>query len=327
MELLQATSSPHIRHPEKTSGVMRDVLIALLPTTAVGLYNFGLNAGLLILLCLVSSALFEYLYQRMLKQPSSVGDLSALVTGLILALNLPSNAPLWIAPIGCFFAIVVVKQLFGGLGQNFMNPAMGARVFLVISYPQIMTRFIDPATDAISQATPLSLIKAANAVSAASAGGPDYWLAQVPDLSDSFLGFIPGTIGETSALALLIGLAYLLIRKVVTWHIPVIYIGGVFVLQFLLDGFEWYWSLQGILLGGVMLGGIFMLTDYSSSPMSIKGQVIYAFGAALITVLIRLYGGYNEGVMFSVLLMNILTPMIEHYTAPRVYGTRKRRAE
>jgi|LSQX01.1.fsa_nt_gb electron transport complex protein RnfD len=326
MELMQATSSPHIRAPETTTSVMRDVLIALVPTTAVGLYNFGLNAGLLTILCLASCVLFEALFQKMRKQPVTIGDLSAAVTGLILALNLPSNAPLWIAPIGSFFAIIVVKQLFGGLGQNFMNPAMGARVFLVISYPTIMTRFIDPVTDTISQATPLSLIKAASAVSAASGDGPDYWLGQLPSLKDAFLGFIPGTIGETSALALLIGLVYLLVRKVVTWHIPVVYIAGVFGLTFLLDGFDASMSLYSVCAGGVMLGGIFMLTDYASSPMNKTGQLIYAFGAALLTVVIRLYGGYNEGVMFSVLLMNMLTPMIEHFTAPRVFGTRRKGA-
>ncbi len=326
MEILQATSSPHIRVPDTTSKVMRDVLIALVPTTAVGLYNFGLNAGLLILLCIASSVLFEYAYQKMTNRQICVSDLSAAVTGLILALNLPSNAPLWIAPIGSFFAIIIVKQLFGGLGQNFMNPAMGARVFLVISYPTIMTRFVDPVTDTISQATPLSLIKAASAVSAASGDGPDYWLNQLPSLKDSFLGFIPGTIGETSTIALLLGLTYLLVRKVVTWHIPVVYIGGVFALTFLLDGFDASMSLYNTLAGGVFLGGIFMLTDYASSPMNKTGQLIYASGAALITVLIRVFGGYNEGVMFSVLLMNMLTPMIEHYTAPRVFGTRRRRA-
>ncbi|MDI9472998.1 MAG: RnfABCDGE type electron transport complex subunit D [Tissierellia bacterium] len=319
MELLQATSSPHIRAPETTTGVMRDVLIALLPTTAVGLYNFGLNAGLLVILCVASSVLFEYVYQKMMKQTVSVNDLSAAVTGLILALNLPSNAPLWIAPIGSFFAIIIVKQLFGGLGQNFMNPAMGARVFLVVSYPTIMTRFVDPITDAISQATPLAIIKTAEV------GGAELF-NQLPSLKDSFLGFIPGTIGETSTIALLIGLIYLLVRKIITWHIPVIYIGGVFGLTFLLNGFDVSMSLYSVIAGGVFLGGIFMLTDYATSPMNRTGQIIYAFGAALITVLIRVFGGYNEGVMFSVLLMNMLTPMIEHYTAPRVFGTEKRRA-
>lgn len=311
MENLLVTSSPHIRSTRTVQSIMADVLIALVPASVLGIYYYGLHTALLIGVTILAAMITEALVQTIRKQPVSLQDLSAVVTGLLLALNLPPSVPLWIGVVGSVFAIAIVKQLFGGLGQNFMNPAMAARVFLVISYPKIMSVFLEPLTHAVSGATPMALLKAKD-------------VAALPSMLDAFLGKTAGTIGETSAVALLAGGVYLLLRKVINWEIPVVYIGTTFVLTFLLGGMDAKLSLYAILSGGLLLGGIYMLTDYSSSPISRQGKVIYAFGAGLLTVIIRLFGGYPEGVMFSILLMNVCTPMIERYAAPKVFGGAKK---
>ena len=311
MENLLVTSSPHIRSTRTVKSIMADVVFALVPATALGVYYYGMHAALLVAVTIISAMIAEAAVQMIRKQPVTLHDLSAVVTGLLLALNLPPSVPLWIGVIGAVFAIVIVKQLFGGLGQNFMNPAMAARVFLVISYPKVMSVFFEPLTHAVSSATPMALIKAGE-------------LSALPGMMDAFIGKTAGTIGETSSAALLLGGIYLLVRQVINWEIPVAYIGTTFVLTFLLGGMDVGFSLYSILSGGLLLGGIYMLTDYSSSPISKQGKIVYAFGAGLLTVIIRLYGGYPEGVMFSILLMNVCTPMIERYAAPKVFGGAKK---
>lgn len=319
MELYNVTSSPHIRSSESVTRIMGDVLLALLPAGALSVYLFGLKALLLIVVSVVFAVASEAVVQKIRKQDLTVGDLSAVVTGLLLAMNLPAGAPLWMAAVGSIFAIVIVKQAFGGLGQNFMNPALGARVFLVISYPKLMGQFIAPlqgfmnlnATDAVSQATPLALLKSGE-------------LAQMPSLMESLLGTTGGVLGETSALLLLIGGIYLLVRKVITWEIPVIYLVSVFVLSFVLYGMNLDIAMLSMVNGGLFLGAFFMATDYASSPVTPKGKIVYALGLGVLTVLIRRFGAYPEGVMFAILLMNAFTPAIESFTAPKIYGGAKK---
>jgi len=290
---------------------MLDVLIALIPASLAGVYFFGLDAALTIIVCVVSCVLFEYLTRKLLKRSNTISDLSAAVTGLLLALNLPPVIPKWMAVVGSFFAIVVIKQLFGGIGQNFINPALGARVFMLVAYGTKMTRWTAPrgvvASDAISAATPLGILKE---------GG------ELPGYLDMFIGKIGGSLGETSALALIIGGLYLLIRKVISWEIPVIYIGTVALLSWILgpDGFMTGDPLFHVLAGGLLIGAIFMATDYTTSPMTKKGAVIYAFGCGLLTVIFRLYTNMPEGVSYAIMLMNVAVPLIDRYTAPKPFG-------
>lgn len=308
---LLMSSSPHIRSNASTSRIMLDVLIALIPASLAGVYFFGLDAALTIIVCVVSCVLFEYLTRKLLKRSNTISDLSAAVTGLLLALNLPPAIPKWMAVVGSFFAIVVIKQLFGGIGQNFINPALGARVFMLVAYGTKMTRWTAPrgvdASDAISAATPLGILKE---------GG------ELPGYLDMFIGKIGGSLGETSALALIIGGLYLLIRKVISWEIPVIYIGTVALLSWILgpDGFMTGDPLFHVLAGGLLIGAIFMATDYTTSPMTKKGAVIYAFGCGLLTVIFRLYTNMPEGVSYAIMLMNVAVPLIDRYTAPKPFG-------
>ncbi|MFV0440892.1 MAG: RnfABCDGE type electron transport complex subunit D [Lachnospirales bacterium] len=305
------SSTPHIRSNDSIQSIMQDVAIALLPATLVGMYMFGLPAIFTIILAVGSSVLFEYLFQKYTKQPITINDYSAVVTGLLLALNLPPTVSPYIPIMGSFFAIIVAKQLFGGLGQNFINPALAGRAFLVASYPTEMTKWTAPVNnlvgglDAVSTATPLS--------------GGEYSLA------NAFIGNIGGCIGEVSALALLIGAAYLLIKKVISWRIPTIYIGTTFVLTLLLGHGTPYDAFSQIFLGGLIIGAFFMATDYSSSPVTAKGQVIFALGCGILTAIIRIYGGYPEGVSYSILLMNLTVPLIERYTRPSVFGVEKQK--
>ncbi|NLY73614.1 MAG: RnfABCDGE type electron transport complex subunit D [Tissierellia bacterium] len=319
VERLVVTSSPHTRSRFTVNRIMADVIIALIPATLMGIYIFGMRSAMIVAVSIISAMVSEALFQKIRKQDITLNDLSAVVTGLILALNVPPGAPLGMVAVGSAFAIIIVKQIFGGLGQNFMNPAMAARAFLVISYPTMMSIFCDPMITAVSSATPLA-VSSCTPLGIMAAG--DY--ANLPSLWETFIGTIPGTIGETSSIALIIGGIYLIVRKVISWEIPVIYIGTVFLLTFVLDGFNFYLSLYSIFSGGLMLGAFYMLTDYSSSPVTKKGKIVYAFGAGLLTTLIRLYGVYPEGVMFSVLLMNVATPMIEHFTSPKIFGGAKR---
>jgi len=280
---------------------MLDVIIALLPATAFGIYSFGYRAALVILVTILSCVFSEYLSRKVLKKESTITDLSAVVTGLLLALNLPSTIPLWMAAVGGVVAIVIVKQLFGGLGQNFMNPALIARVFLLNAFVKHMTTFVNPGVDTVSGATPLYGIKEYVKGNKANLAG--YW--------DLFIGNIPGCIGEISVAALLIGAAYLLIRGVIGFEIPITYIGSVALLTWFLGGetlFAGDW-LYHILSGGLMIGAFFMATDYTTSPVTFKGRVIMGIGCGVLTAVIRLYTGYPEGVSFAILLMNSSFPL------------------
>ena len=283
---------------------MRDVLISLAPAAIAGTVIFGLRSLLVIAVCVASCVLLEALYNRITKKDQTVGDLSAAVTGLLLALNLPSTVPVWQCVIGCIFAIIIVKCLFGGIGCNLVNPAITARVFMLVSFGSMASHGMPTIVDTVSGATPLEQM--AN-------GGT------VP-LTDLLLGIRGGAFGETCAIALLLGFAYLLIRRLITWHIPVMYIGSVFVLSLLAEGFDAARALALTLSGAVLIGAIFMATDYVTSPATAWGKVIFGLGAGLLTFLIRYYGVYPEGVSFAVLFMNILTPYIEKLTAHKVFG-------
>lgn len=316
--LLVVSHSPHISSKDSVSRIMLDVIIALIPALIAGCIVFGMRALVVTLVCVFFCVASEYVWNKALKKPDTVGDFSAIVTGMILAFNLPASIPLWMAAIGSVFAIIVVKQFFGGIGHNFMNPALAARAFLVASWALAMTTWYEPGTmlpffgvpDAVSSATPL-------------AGGQ-------ADYITLFMGNIGGCIGETSKLAILIGAAYLLIRKVIRLRVPVIFIATVALGTWLFAGSEGIGSgdwLAHILSGGLMLGAFFMATDYTTSPTTPKGQIIFALGCGIITVLIRVWGGYPEGVSYSILLMNVVTPLIDKYTAPKRFGIVKAKKE
>ena len=302
------SGTPHVRSKESIQSIMREVIIALVPATAAGIYYFGLRALILIVAAIISAVFFEWLYEKITKKPVTINDLSAVVTGLLLAMNLPASAPVWVAIVGSAFAIIFAKQLFGGLGQNFINPALAGRAFLLASYPTEMTTWVVPnglAADAATYATPLAQLKN---------GALDASLKQL------VMGQVGGTIGETCAIALIIGGIYLLYKHVISWKIPVIYIATVFILFAVIGRHGMRMPLQEIFAGGVMLGGIFMATDYASSPVTPKGQVIFAVGAGLLTYLIRTFGGYPEGVSYSILIMNCCVPLIERFTEPTIFG-------
>lgn len=302
------SGTPHVRSKESIQSIMRDVIIALVPATAAGIYYFGLRALILIVAAIISAVFFEWLYEKITRKPVTINDLSAVVTGLLLAMNLPASAPVWVAIVGSAFAIIFAKQLFGGLGQNFINPALAGRAFLLASYPTEMTTWVVPnglAADAATYATPLAQLKN---------GTLDASLGQL------VLGQVGGTIGETCAIALIIGGIYLLYKHVISWKIPVIYIATVFILFAAIGRHGMRMPVQEIFAGGVMLGGIFMATDYASSPVTPKGQVIFAVGAGLLTYLIRTFGGYPEGVSYSILIMNCCVPLIERFTEPTIFG-------
>lgn len=302
------SGTPHVRSKESIQSIMRDVIIALVPATAAGIYYFGLRALILIVAAIISAVFFEWLYEKITKKPVTINDLSAVVTGLLLAMNLPASVPVWVAIVGSAFAIIFAKQLFGGLGQNFINPALAGRAFLLASYPTEMTTWVVPnglAADAATYATPLAQLKN---------GTLDASLGQL------VMGQVGGTIGETCAIALIIGGIYLLYKHVISWKIPVIYIATVFILFAVIGRHGMRMPVQEIFAGGVMLGGIFMATDYASSPVTPKGQVIFAVGAGLLTYLIRTFGGYPEGVSYSILIMNCCVPLIERFTEPTIFG-------
>ncbi len=323
-KLLNVSSSPHVRDNSSTKSIMRDVIIALIPATMVGLYNFGVQALLVILTTCVTCVLAEYIWQKCMKQPLSTGDYSALVTGLLLALNLPATLPLWMCVIGGVFAIIVVKQLFGGLGQNFMNPALAARCFLMLSFSGPMTSFViekgsaiwgglqaSSLVDATSSATPLMQVKE---------GG-------LPDLMEMFLGTTTGTIGETSVLAILVGAIYLLVRKVIDWKIPVTYIATFAIFNLI---YQAVMTVEGAPVpvpvlyelcgGGLMLGAFFMATDYVTSPITPKGKIIFGILLGLLTGLFRFFGESAEGVSFAIIIGNLFVPLIERYTVPKAFG-------
>ncbi len=305
---LLVSHSPHIAGGDSTQRIMLHVVIALLPALVAGCLVFGARALLVVLLCVASCMVFEGLWQKLLKKPVTVSDLSAVVTGLLLGMNLPASIPLWMPVVGSFFAIIIVKQFFGGLGHNFMNPALGGRAFLLASWALPMTTF--PMVDAVSTATPL-------AAYAENAGN-------LPSYLTLFLGNIGGCIGETSALAILIGAAYLLAMKVIRLRVPLIFISTVALGTWIFGGHNGLFTgdpLYQILSGGLMLGAFFMATDYTTTPYTPKGQLLFALGCGVITVLIRIWGGYPEGVSYAILLMNVATPLIDRVCKPRRYGT------
>lgn len=302
---LKISASPHVRSSATTADIMSDVMIALVPAAAFGVYLFGKHAVLLVLACVLSAVLSEYIYEKIFKLPVTIGDFSAVVTGLLLAMNLPPELPIWMGVLGSVFAIIVVKQLFGGLGKNFMNPALAARCFLLLSFGAPMTRFV---YDGVTTATPLALLKNGSTV----------------NLKDMFLGFTGGTIGETSALALLIGAAYLLVKRVISPKIPLVYIGtfaiAMAIYAVVKDKDVVRFVLCEICGGGLMLGAWFMATDYVTSPITPVGKIIYGIVLGLLTFVLRIFGNGAEGVSYAIIMSNILVPLIEMATKPKAFG-------
>ncbi len=324
-EKLVVAESPHVRSGNTTSKIMLDVIIALIPALIAGTVVFGYRALVLTAVCVLASVGFEWVWCKTLKKPSTIGDLSAAVTGLLLALNLPATMPFWMAIVGCLFAIIVVKQFFGGIGHNFMNPALAARAFLLTSWAQAMTTWTAPFeklnlfsnADAVTTATPLTLAKSGA-------------FSEIPGYLDLFLGNVGGCIGEVSALAILIGGAYLLIKKVISIRIPATYLITVAALTFVFGGRDGLFTgdaLMHLLSGGLMLSAFFMATDYVTTPYTKKGQVIFGFGCGVIAAVIRLFGGYPEGVSYAVLLMNVAAPLIDKFTVPKRFGEVKKAKE
>ena len=307
MEKLFVSSSPHIRSKTSTSTIMLDVIIALIPALIAGIYYFGFRAAIVTSVSVITCLLSEYIWQKICKKKTTVSDLSAVVTGMLLALNLPVSIPLWQVVFGGIFAINITKQLFGGIGHNFINPALAARAFLMASWPASMTKFTAPfTTDAVSSATVLQNLKNGS--------------VNTLSLTDMFMGNMGGCIGETCAAALILGGLYLILRKVISVRIPLFYIGTVFIFMLIASSFDTTYALTHILSGSLFLCAIFMATDYVTSPVTAAGQIVFAIGCGLITCIIRLYGGYAEGVSYSIMLMNIVTPLIDRFIKPRKYG-------
>ena len=326
---LNVSASPHVRSKDTTSSIMRDVVIAMIPAAVVGIVNafvkmgtsVGINAILIIAVSIAASVLAEYVYEKGMKKPITIGDYSAVVTGLILALNMPPYIAPWIPALGCVFAIIIVKQLYGGLGQNFMNPALAGRCFLVISFAGPMTTFVSEgskfALDGMSGATPLSVLKSEGLAA----------MTSQYSLADMATGMIPGTIGETSAIALLIGAAYLLYKKVIDWKIPVTYIATVAVFS-LIFGAEGMFNIEymmAMVLGvGLIFGAFFMATDYVTIPITPKGQIVFGICLGLLTGIFRIFGGSAEGVSYAIIFCNLLVPLIEKFTMPVPFGKEKK---
>ena len=308
---LTVASSPHIRGNFRTNRIMLDVVIALLPALAVGVFVLGIRSLLVAIVCIASAVASEWLYSVVTKTRNTVVDGSAVVTGLLLAMTLPATVPCWQAAIGSAFAIIVVKALCGGLGQNIFNPALAARAFMMLVWPASMVRYAALGVDGVTAATPLHHMV----------------MPALPEetLLDMFLGNCPGSIGEISALALLIGGAYLVIRKVISVRIPAAYLGTVAVLTliFFKTDYPVQWMLYSLLSGGVMLGAIFMATDYATSPATAVGQIVYGIGCGVLTVIFRYFGLFPEGVTYAILIMNAMVWVIDRYTAPRRFGVKK----
>lgn len=303
-KLFNVSSSPHVRSKVSTSNIMFDVAIAMVPALIWGVMQFGMRALIVVAATVASCVLSEYVYEKIMKKPITIGDGSALVTGMILGLNMPPAIPVWIPCLGGVFAIIVVKQLYGGLGQNWMNPALAARCFLLISFAGKMTQFTDPTIDAIASATPLAVMKA---------GGEVAWM-------DMLIGKIPGTIGEVSAIALLIGAAYLLFKKVISIRIPGTYILTFAIFAFVFGRQDMNYVLAQVFGGGLIFGAFFMATDYVTSPITPKGQLVFGICLGLLTGLFRIFGGSAEGVSYAIIFCNMLVPLIEKYTLPTAFG-------
>ena len=303
MNMLNVSSSPHVRNNSSTRRIMLDVCIALLPACIFGIVNFGMRALAVLVVSVITCVVSEYLFEYFMHRPITVGDLSAVVTGLLLGMNMPHTIPLWIVMLGSVFAIIVVKQLFGGLGQNFMNPALAARCFLLISFAGRMTSF---TYDGVTGATPLALLKSGESVNVLS----------------MFLGATAGVIGETSTVAILVGALYLIIRKVITPLIPMVYLAvfSVFILLFGGHGFDMTYLAAELCGGGLMLGAFFMATDYVTSPVNTVGRIVYGIILGILTGLFRIFGNSAEGVSYAIIFSNILVPLIEKLTVPRAFG-------
>ena len=313
MSNFAVTSSPHLRDKATSQRIMQEVCLALAPAGIAGVILYGLNAALLIAICVVTCVLSEFVWQKATKQPVTVSDWSAVVTGLLLAYNLPATAPWWIAVIGSILAIVVVKQFFGGIGSNFMNPALTARAILFISWSGIMGSYptANPfqfTADAVTGATPLATLN----------GGTTEGIK----LLDLLLGNQGGVLGETCAIAIILGGVYLLVRGIADWRIPVSFIGTVFVCYLIKDGAEM--ALYQLLAGGLLLGAFFMATDYATSPITAKGRVIFGIGCGFFLFIIRAFANYPEGCSFAILFMNVATPLIDRFTMPRPFGEVKK---
>ncbi len=321
MEKLIVSSSPHMKGKNDTKNIMADVIIALCPALFAGIYFFGFRALAVVLTAICAAVLSEYFYNKIAKKPQTVGDLSAVVTGLLLGLNMPSTIPLYMVVIGSCFAIIIVKQLYGGIGKNFMNPALAARCFMLVAWAGAMSNFAaalpGDLPDTISSATPLAVLKGTS---------PD---GVIPELWAAFFGNRAGCIGETSGLALLIGFTYLLIKRVVDLKIPVALIATFAIFMFLfgtnptrLSDIEF--TLMHIVSGGLLIGALFMATDYVTTPTTFWGQIIFGMGCGFLTFAIRKFGAYPEGVSFAIIIMNVVTPIIERFTRPRPFGEVKR---
>ncbi len=314
MENLYVSSAPHIHTNETISSVMKNVVIALIPATIWGIFVFGFYALAVILTAIASCILSEHIFCKIIKKPSTVGDFSAVVTGLLIGLNMPPAIPLWMVVVGSAFAIIIVKELYGGLGKNFVNPALAARCFMLIAWTGAMTTFNAPF-DAVSSATPLAVMKGSEGI--------------FPTIKSSFLGLTGGCIGEVSVIALLLGFIYLKVKRIVKLDTTISFLLSFFILTLLfgknttsLDSITY--SIIQLFSGGLMLGSMFMATDYVTTPTTPKGHIIFGIGCGVLTFLIRQFGGYPDGASFAILLMNVASPLIENYTMPKAFGhTRK----
>ena len=343
-DMYNVSASPHVRSGVTTAGIMRDVAIALAPACLFGIYWFGISALTVLLASVASSMAFEFLWEKLMKKPPHPYECSALVTGLLIGMNMPASVPLWIPIVASAFAIIVVKEMFGGLGQNFMNPALGARCFVTLCFTGRMTSFAiekvsgshlmhgAASIDGLSSATPLAVLKNPEAFaikqselfSTISAG--DLTVTPTPSLKNMFFGFTGGVIGETCTLAILIGALYLLVRKVISLRIPVAYIAtfAVFVLIFGGRGFDIRYLACELCGGGLMLGAWFMATDYVTSPITKAGQIVFGILLGIMTGIIRFFSNSSEGVSYAIIFCNLLVPVIERYTMPKAFGTRKK---
>lgn len=311
---LTVSASPHFHSNQTTQGIMLDVIIALVPALAASYIIFGIRSVIISAVSVISCVFFEYVSRKIMKRHNTISDLSAVVTGLLLAFNVPASLPLWMIIIGDFFAIVIAKQFFGGIGQNFVNPALIGRIVLMSSFPSQMGNFPGTKIGAIpvTSATPLASLKAHE--------------MPVQDLLSMFFGNRGGCLGETCIIALLLGFGYLLLRRVITWHIPLSYIGTVALIMLIAGKGDFTFVLYELMAGGLVLGAVFMATDYTTCPVSQRGKVVYAICCGIITSLIRIFGNLPEGVSFSIIIMNILVPHIEHLLTPKPFGTPKKEA-
>lgn len=329
--ILTVSASPHTKSSGTVTGIMLDVIIALIPAAFAGVAVFGFRAALVIAVCTASCVGFEYVSRVLLKRSNTIGDLSAVVTGLLLAFNLPVSIPIWMCIIGSLVAIVVVKQMFGGIGHNFANPAITARIVLLVSFASAMTGFTAPgraSVDAITTATPLSYLSSVDLSGDITAQLSKFTAdGDLPGLFNMFFGVRAGCIGEVCSVALILGAVYLILRGVISLHIPLAYILTTAVFMLVVSDFNILFTAYEILGGGLLLGAFFMATDYSTSPINKTGKIVFGIGCGLLTAVIRLYGSLPEGVSYSILLMNIATPLIEKATAPKFFGFKKPKKE